>query len=192
MELAELLSRVTETFDQLGIPYLVTGSMATIAYGEPRLTNDIAVVVRLSPIQVRPLCDAFPDDEFYVSLEAALESVQHRGQFNILHPASGLKIDLMVADDSAFNTSRFERTRFLSVAPEIVVAFASPEDVILKKLEYFREGGSEKHLRDIAGVLKIMGPELDHPYLTSWAQSLGLLEIWQDVSEAVSRTSAKE
>ena len=192
MELAELLRHVTSTLDQLGIPYLVTGSVATIAYGEPRLTNDIDLVVRLSPLQVQPLCDAFPGDEFYISPEAVMDSAKRWGQFNILHPTSGLKIDVMVADDSEFNTSRFGRARLLSVAPDVVVAFASPEDVILKKLEYFREGGSDKHLRDITGVLKIMGPELDHQYLTDWARRLGLTDLWQEACEVAARNSIGE
>ena len=192
MELAELLRRVTSTLDQLGIPYLVTGSVATIAYGEPRLTNDIDLVVRLLPQQVQPLCDAFPEDEFYISPDAAMDSVKRWGQFNILHPKSGLKIDIMVADDSEFNASRFERARFLSVAPDVIAAFASPEDVILKKLEYFRKGGSDKHLRDITGVLKIMGPELDHGYLTVWAQRLGLTNLWREACEVAAGRSAGE
>ena len=184
MELAELLAHVTRSLDQLKIPYLVTGSMATIAYGEPRLTNDIDVVVRLLPLHVDKLCDAFPGDEFYVSREVALESARSGGQFNVLHPTSGLKIDFMVAQDSDFNTSRFERSRFLAIAPGITAAFASPEDVILKKLEYFREGGSEKHLRDIVGVLKITGPEIDRNYLDRWAITLGLSGLWNQVSDA--------
>jgi len=187
MELIELLTRVTDSLDQLGIPYLVTGSMATIAYGEPRLTNDIDLVVRLSPLQVPSLCDAFPEDEFYVSREAALDSARRWRQFNILHPKSGLKIDVMVADDSDFNASRFGRARLLSVAPDVTATFASPEDVILKKLEYFREGGSEKHLRDISGVLKIMGPELDQQYLVVWARRLGLSALWREICEAANQ-----
>ncbi len=192
MELAELLSHVTSSLDQLGIPYLVTGSMATIAYGEPRLTNDIDLVVRLFPRQVDSLCDAFPADEFYVNREAAMVSVKMSRQFNILHPKSGLKIDVMVADDSDFNESRFGRARLLSVAPGVTAAFASPEDVILKKLEWFREGGSEKHLRDISGVLKIMGSELDQRYLLVWARRLGLSSLWREVSEAAAQISTAD
>lgn len=184
MDLAELLNRVTRTFDRLGIPYLVTGSMATIAYGEPRLTNDIDLVVRLYPHHVSTLCEAFPEENFYVSRDAARECAEHGGQFNILHPASGLKVDVMVADDSDFNTSRFERGRALTVAPDVTATFASPEDVILKKLEYFKEGGSEKHLRDIAGVLKIMEPEINRSYIERWARRLGLADLWIQVSEA--------
>ncbi len=115
--------------------------------------------------------------------------MQRAGQFNILHPGSGLKIDVMVADDSPFNASRFGRSRSVLVAPDTSPLFASPEDVILKKLEYYREGGSEKHLRDIAGVLKIMGNQLDHEYLTIWAMRLGVSRQWQVVQDAAGRTS---
>ena len=183
MELSELLRFVTGTLDRLGIPYLVTGSMATIAYGEPRLTNDIDLVVRLSPQQVLPLCEAFPEGRFYLSREAALEAAERCGQFNVLHPLSGLKIDLMVADDSEFNASRFGRVRLIALAPDVSASFASPEDVILKKLEYYREGGSDKHLRDIAGVIKVMGHDLDRHYLEAWARRLGLSRLWRKVSE---------
>jgi hypothetical protein len=90
MEPSELLERVARTFEALSIPYLVTGSMATIIYGEPRFTNDIDVVVRLRHWQVDALCAAFPGEEFYVSPETAREAVDHSGQFNILHPGTGL------------------------------------------------------------------------------------------------------
>ncbi len=184
MELSDLLRRVTGIMDRLGIAHFVTGSVATIAYGEPRLTNDVDLVVRLAPRQVGPLCEAFPQDEFYISPEAAIDAVERRGQFNILHPASGLKIDLMVAGDSDFDQIRFERVRLLSVGTETPVAFASPEDVILKKLQYFGEGGSDKHLRDISGVLKVMGPEIDMRYLLSWAMRLGVSVLLREVLEA--------
>jgi hypothetical protein len=158
--------------------------VATIAYGEPRFTNDIDLVVKLSPHQVRELCRAFPDNEFYVSLEAALDAVQRFSQFNILHPESGLKVDVMVADESAFNASRFGRSRSLPIDAGSNADFASPEDVILKKLEYYREGGSEKHLRDIAGVLKTQGSALDYQYLKIWVLRLGLSEIWNRITKA--------
>ena len=156
------------------------------------MTNDIDIVVRLLPPRVANLCDAFPEDEFYVSREVALESARSGGQFNVLHPKSGLKIDFMVAQDSDFNTSRFKRAQFLSIVPGITAAFASPEDVILKKLEYFREGGSEKHLRDIVGVIKIVGPGIDRDYLERWATLLGLSELWIQVSNAATKDQRPE
>jgi len=181
MELSELLERVARTFEGLSIPYLVTGSMATITYGEPRFTNDIDVVVRLGHRQVDALCAAFPDDEFYVSRDAAREAVDRNSQFNILYPRTGLKVYVIVAVDSDFNVSRFRRLRRLVTASDVEITFASPEDVILKKLQYYREGGSEKHLRDISGVLRVMGQELDLEYTAKWAGRLGLEEIWVQV-----------
>lgn len=181
MEQGELLRTVTEILERLGIPYLVTGSMATIYYGEPRFTVDIDIVVDLAAERVPDLCGSFPPDEFYVSEEAARRAVLNRSQFNILHPGSGLKIDLMVSDRSDFDRSRFDRSRRLRTAEEYEATFASPEDVILKKLEYYREGKSEKHLKDIAGVLKISGDELDHAYIETWANRLGVREIWDRV-----------
>ncbi|MFV2073422.1 MAG: hypothetical protein ACC742_12320 [Thermoanaerobaculales bacterium] len=182
MDPSELLERLAQSLTDLGIPYIITGSMATIAYGEPRFTNDIDVVIRLFEHQVTGLCDAFPAGEFYISHASVREALQHHSQFNILHPGSGLKIDVMVADNSDFNQSRFARAHPLSVAPNVNVVFASPEDVIIKKLEFFRQGGSDKHLRDIAGVLAVMDDQIDRTYIERWARQLGLTNIWNLVN----------
>ena len=158
MEQDELLHHAVQALESLGLRYLVTGSVATIYYGEPRFTNDIDIVVELPANRVDDLCAAFPAGEFYVSAEAARQAVERHSQFNVIHPASGLKVDLMVASGDA-----------------------SPEDVILKTLEYYREGGSEKHLRDIAGVLKISGEQVDRAYIADWAKRLGLLDLWKEL-----------
>lgn len=183
MEADDLLAHAAAVLERLGLPYLVTGSMATIVYGEPRFTNDVDVVVRLPADRVEELCAAFPDDEFYVSPQAAALAVRRRGQFNVLHPRSGLKLDVMVANESAFDRSRFSRARPVETGPGRTVAFASAEDVLLKKLEYFREGGSEKHLRDVAGILRISGDRVDRRYVDHWAAELGLTELWRRVAQ---------
>ena len=183
MELAELLHRVTGALDALGVPYFVTGSMATIAYGEPRFTRDIDVVVRLKKQDIDRLRSHFPEAEYYFDPEVAGEAIERSGQFNILHPRSGLKIDVMVASSSEFDESRFSRARTLPTGPSSEVVFASPEDVIIKKLDYYRQGESDKHLRDIAGVVKVMGDELDRGYIERWARRLGLESLWRQVVE---------
>lgn len=179
MEPSDLLKHVATTLDGLGIPYLVTGSVATIAYGEPRFTNDLDVVVALGTELVAAFCAAFPAPDFYCSKEAAELAVRQRFQFNILHPASGLKVDVMVATDSEFDRSRLSRGVRLLAGVGFDATFAAPEDVILKKLEYFREGGSEKHLRDIVGVLKVQADRIDRVYLAAWVNRLGLQAEWQ-------------
>jgi hypothetical protein len=180
---SELLRYVVQVLEKLGLRYFVTGSTATIFYGEPRFTNDIDVVIDLPPGRISELCAAFPPGEFYVSEEAARRAVARRGQFNVIHPASGLKLDLMIPADDAFNRSRFARIRRLHPAADYDAAFASVEDVILKKMEYYREGGSEKHLRDIAGVLRISGNQVNRAYIEEWAGRLGLEEVWQEIAQ---------
>ena len=176
---SELLAHLARALDDLGLRYLVTGSTATILYGEPRLTNDIDVVVVLKSARIDAFCRCFPANEFYISREAVVEAVANSGQFNIIHPASGLKIDVMIPDDSPYNRSRLQRSRRENMAPDIDVCFASAEDVIVKKLEYYKQGGSEKHLRDITGVLKIRGAKVDTEYIAGWAARLGLTQVWR-------------
>jgi len=185
MEPSDLLRHVVTTLERLGLPYLVTGSMVTIFFGEPRFTNDIDIVAQLPPARIPDFCRAFPAPEFYVSEQEAREAVAHAGQFNIIHPASGLKIDVIIPDDSPFNRSRFARARRLSPLPDCEAWFASPEDAIVKKMEYYRDGGSEKHLRDIAGVLKVSGDRLDRAYIATWAARLGLESIWEAIVKRV-------
>ena len=182
MEPSELLGRVTGVLERLAIPYFVTGSIASIVYGEPRFTNDIDIVADLSLVHVEPFCASFPAPEYYVSAQAAREAVVLRRQFNIIHPGSGLKIDVIAAKDTEFDKGRFARARRIEIPGKRLVYFASPEDVVLKKLEFYREGGSEKHLRDIAGILKITGDRLDREYLRNWVGILGLEDIWRRIS----------
>jgi hypothetical protein len=177
MDISELLRYVAGVLERLGIPYFVTGSVATIFFGEPRLTNDIDIVIDLPPNRIPALCAAFPG-EFYLSEEAVRRAVSRRGQFNVIHPTSGLKVDLIVTSGSAFDRSRFFRVRRLT---------PSPEDVILKKLEFYQEGGSDKHLRDIASILKVSGETLDRTYIAEWADRLGLAEIWREVRDRALR-----
>ena len=180
----ELLEATTQVFHRLGLRYLVTGSTATILYGEPRFTNDLDVVVDLPEEAVPVLCREFPSPDFYLSEPAAIEAVRGRRQFNIIHPTSGLKIDVIVASDSDFDRSRLSRGRMLPVVSSGSVWVASPEDVIVKKLQYFREGGSDKHVRDIVGVLRIRGEEIDHTYLEKWIAHFGLEHEWQQIVDA--------
>ena len=189
MEPSELLRHVAGAFERLGIPYRVTGSMATVAYGEPRFTNDIDVVVRLRADQVKGLCAAFPEPEFYCSAQAAEMAVRQGFQFNILHPQSGLKVDVIIASDSPFDASRFSRGQRITTASQVEAWFASPEDVILKKLLYFREGGSEKHLRDIVGVLKVRAEKLEGEYLANWVKQLHVEDEWRLVLSRLTPTT---
>jgi hypothetical protein len=181
MEQSDLLRKLAAELERLGIQYLVTGSIATIIYGEPRLTNDIDVVAALRLDQVDALLAAFPPPEFFCSRDAILEAIRGCLQFNILHPASGLKIDVIVPEENEFNQSRFGRRARVPGGTNFDVWLSSPEDVIIKKLEYYKEGHSEKHVRDILGVLKLRGDQVNREYVSTWADRLQLSEIWREI-----------
>jgi len=178
MQPNELLRHVVQCLEKCGIPYFITGAVAGIAYGEPRLTNDIDIVADIQVDQVAELRKFFPEDEYYFDADSATKAIRRRSQFKIIHPSSGLKIDMMIPTKQPFDKSRFARVRRMKSDPATEVNFASPEDVILKKMEYNREGHSEKHLRDILGILKVSGDLIDLDYLARWARDLGLDDIW--------------
>jgi hypothetical protein len=182
----ELLEKVVKALEQLHIPYIVTGSVAAMAYGEPRLTNDIDVVADVRVTHIPGLLDAFPGDEFYISGEAIRDAILHKTQFNIIHPSSGLKVDIIISLNSPFDRSRFSRARKIAPAESYKANFASPEDVIIKKMESYRQGGSEKHLRDITGIIKISSDQIDNRYIEQWTKELGLEEIWRAVQRRLS------
>ena len=184
----ELLRFVVGALDRLALRYFVTGSVAAIYYGEPRFTNDIDVVVDLPMARIPELCTAFPAGDFYVSEETVRRAVDQHGIFNVIHPASGLKVDVMIPADTVFNRQRFRRVTRVRPGGDYEALFASAEDVILKKMEFFREGGSEKHLRDISGILKVSGERLDFDYIEDWAEATGLETIWRTIRYLVAQT----
>jgi hypothetical protein len=185
----ELLRHIVECFEKLDIGYFITGAVASIAYGEPRLTNDIDIVADISEGEIPRLKACFPESDYYFDEESAKKAVRRRFQFNIIHPGSGLKVDVMVSKKDDFDTSRFQRVRRIKALEDRDANFASPEDVILKKMEYYAEGGSEKHLRDITGMIKISTELIDFGYISTWAERLKLEDIWKEVQ---TQTSEKQ
>jgi nucleotidyltransferase AbiEii toxin of type IV toxin-antitoxin system len=178
---SELLQMVATVLDGLGVPYLVVGSTASTIYGEPRFTNDVDVVLDLRPDQVDAFCAAFPSPEFYLSQAAVESAVRKRFQFNIIHPSSGFKVDCILATNDPFDESRFRRRLRIPSGGANEISVATAEDVIIKKLEYFRLGESEKHIRDIMGILRQQGSRVDCDYIAHWAGLKGLTDIWDAV-----------
>lgn len=181
MEPSELLRYVVGVLDRIGADYLVTGSMVTIAFGEPRYTNDIDIVVDLQSQQIPAFCEAFPAPEYYVSEDAVRQSVANRGPFNVIQPSTGLKVDFFVRKNSPFDDERFARRHRVASSGGFDVCYASLEDVIIKKMDYYREGGSEKHLRDICGMLRVSGDRIDSDYIEGWAGKMHLQTVWNAI-----------
>ena len=185
MEQIEILQLAARELENLGIPWMLVGSFATSAWGEARFTQDIDIVVDLNPDQVLSLCAAFPQDEFYVSEIAAREAIRTRKQFNVIHPASGNKIDFMIARGDEWGQKQLERRVTEELLPGVKVQISSPEDVVISKMRYYKEGGSDKHLRDCAGVLVVQRDRIDRNYIVHWAEHFGLMEIWHAILKRV-------
>src|SRR2546429_5633372 len=117
---------------------MIGGSQAAVYYGEPRFTWEVDVVAGLGPAQIHGLLARFPAPDFYVSGEAAREAVETRGQFNIIHPASGLKIDIFVNRDTPYDRLRLERRRRLPLVPGRGAWVARAEGGVLFQAVYFR------------------------------------------------------
>jgi len=179
MDQIDLLKFVAELFERLGINYMLVGSYASMYFGEMRNTNDIDIVADLESKHILKFIESFPSPQFYISEEAMKEAIKDRGQFNIIHPESRSKIDVIIPKQDQF--SRLElanRMKVNAFGYEIFVA--RPEYVILKKLEYYQEGESEKHLRDIASMLRFSSSKMDFNLISEWAKKLSLAETWKD------------
>ncbi len=179
MALPDWIGTFIEPLDRLGIVYMVTGSVGAMAYGEPRMTTDVDVVLRLAPDQVGPLLACFPEPDFYRPPE---EVVRHeitrasRGHFNVIQHATGMKADFYPAGDDPLPAQALERRRRLDVGGTTIV-LAPPEYIIVRKIEFHREGGSDKHLRDVASMLA-SGCLLDLAWLEAELETRGLTTVW--------------
>jgi hypothetical protein len=189
VEQLELLRYGIEVLERLGVRYALVGSYGTLAYGEARFTQDIDIVVDLSDEKVREFCAAFPAPEWYVSEAAAREAVRRRRPFNVIHTTSGGKLDIMIPGRDEWGCTQLDRRRAVRLLPDRDVFAAHPEDVIIGKLRYFHEGGSDKHLRDVAGILQVSGELVDRASVRRWAEKLGVTEAWDAVLSRVDQAA---
>lgn len=181
--------RVIETLEQLGIPYLIGGSLASAVHGVVRATLDTDLVAELQPEHAAPLVQALTP-EFYVDADAVETGIRRRSSFNLIHLQSMFKIDIFVSRRRLFDRSRFNRRERQVVIPEPerTAYVSSAEDMVLVKLEWYRQGGqvSERQWRDVLGILKIQQNRLDPDYLRRWAVELGVADLLEKaLQEAV-------
>ena len=176
----EFLVYVAELLERLGIPYHVGGSVASSAHGMYRASADIDFVIDPTSDQLEALARAL-DSEFYVSRSAIAEALSRRSTFNAIHDQTSFKIDFFIKGATRFDAEELRRSIRQAVGDERghMVLLKSPEDTVLRKLEWFRRGGevSERQWQDVLSILAAARGQLDRTYLERWSQELGIADL---------------
>lgn len=171
-ESISVLMEVVSLLEQLKIPYLVGGSMASALHGVARSTLDADIVVEHQEDQAIELVKRLAD-RFYIDSDMVRAAIQNRSSFNLIHLETLFKVDIFISKDRPFDRMQFSRRieRVFAMNPEQIAYLSTAEDIILAKLERFRLGGevSDSQWRDLLGVLKVQAARLDLGYLRHWA-----------------------
>jgi len=161
------------------VTYMVTGGVASVVYGDPRFTRDVDLVVELDAASAERLTDAFTESAFYLPpQEALIEELSRRDgwHFNIIHRETALRADVYLAGEDPFHAWALEHRRRIDVGG-IAIWLAPLDYVIVRKLEYFRASGSDRHLRDVAMMLRISGALSDPSVLRGWSDRRGVADL---------------
>jgi hypothetical protein len=185
---SSIIARFAALLDAAGVAYMLTGSFASGIHGQPRASHDIDFVIAPTLGSLDKLLTLLPEDQFYVSREAALDAYGRESLFNVVDMTSGWKLDFICRKSRPFSLAEFDRRQLQEIegAPVFV---ASAEDALLSKLEWAKLTKSERQLEDAAGILAIQGDDLDTAYVDRWAAALGLQVQWQEARGLAGRPS---
>lgn len=169
MEQEELLLQIGGLLNKLKLPYIITGGIAVVVWGRPRFTADIDLVVELVPERIDQFFSELKkiDKEIYVDKKMISDAISCEGEFNVIHPSSGAKIDFWILKNDLFDQSRIKRRISKTVAGKKLY-LCSPEDLILIKLQWYKKTKSIRHLEDIESIIAIQ-KNLDWKYIKRWA-----------------------
>lgn len=170
MEQEELLRKVAHILEGLDIRYVITGGIAVTVWGRPRFTADIDIAIELFPQKLDELAGQLLkiDKDVYVDKRMMEYALDKKGEFNFIHPASGLKVDFWVLRRGPFDLEEMRR-RVKKRFAGSTIYLISPEDLILRKLLWYQKGGSDRQLEDIESVIKRQ-KKLDWKYLRKWTK----------------------
>jgi hypothetical protein len=172
--------RVADVLETLGVRYFIGGSLASAVHGVARATLDADVIADLRAEHIEPLTHSL-GEQFYFDVDTIRNAVARRSTFNLIHLRTMFKVDVFVSKRRNFDRVQLERRvlQILVTEPQCSLYLASPEDTILAKLDWYRQGGeiSDRQWRDVIGVLAAQHGRLDESYLRDWADQLGLRDL---------------
>ena len=170
----DIVRDVSQRLDRAGIAYMLTGSMAMNYYAQPRMTRDIDVVVALAPADADKIVDLFRAD-YSVSEEAVRDSISAESIFNLIHNESVIKVDCIVRKNTPYRRVEFDRRKQIKI-DDFSTWIASKEDLIISKLFWAKDSGSEIQMRD---VQNLVATGSDVAYIDNWTKDLGLFNLWE-------------
>ena len=176
LEELEVLRVVSERLEQARLPFMLTGSFAMAYYGKPRMTRDLDIVVSLGEDDVPGIVAALSPD-FYVDADSVRSAVASQRLFNLLHFATSIKVDLIVRKGSEYRQVEFARRQLVQMH-DVKTWIVSREDLILSKLVWAKDSGSELQLRD---VRTLIDEAMNRDYLERWAVRLGVAETLAEI-----------
>ena len=173
----KLLCEIAKILEKLKISYIITGGFAVAVLAKPRFTADIDIVIELVLKNIKPLVRALSavDKDVYVDEEAIKDALESKGEFNFIHPQTGLKVDFWV---KRYPFEQFKR-RVIKKIDGQKVNFISPEDLVLSKLIWYKEGQGAKQIEDIKSIFDISKPDLN--YIKGWAKRQSTIDILEEI-----------
>jgi hypothetical protein len=182
----ELLMAISNILEELEIPHAVTGGFAVTVWGIPRYTADIDIVIEFADKNIKPLAKKLVaiDKDVHINEDAMREALMYHGEFNSIHPDTGLKVDFFVQDNSSYNALKIKRAILRDINGQ-KIPFVSPEDLILSKLIWSKESESQKQAGDIKSVLRNPTLTLDMKYIKGWAQKHDTIKVLEQLIEQV-------
>ena len=181
----DFVSQVIKALNAAGVNYMIGGAVAAWAWGEPRATLDLDVVVNIPFTAVNRLADELKKRDMLVPAEIILDNIlETRADLpiNAIHMYSGYKADLYpLREGDELRASAFKRRLEIDLgAPLGKVYLHSPEDLIIYKLWFFSISQQTKHIRDVSSIVATLGDEIDYPYIDYWANKKGLTSLWRE------------
>lgn len=173
-EIYEVITIVLKVLRDAGIEYAITGSVASGLHGEPVSTQDVDLIVRMTPKQAQQVAGTLPK-RFYCNEEALTEAARRGGLVNLVDMDTTFKVDLSVVSPTPFHRDVFQRRQpmeFEPGGPKFDVV--SPEDIILMKLVWRKDTRSQKQWENALSVARVKGARMDWAYLFKQARSLAI------------------
>lgn len=186
-DILDAIRPFVEVLEQLGVGYYIGGSVASSAMGIPRSTLDADIIADIRFEHIQPLV-VMLENEYYIVDSMIEDAIKRRASFNIIYLKNSIKLDVFILSGGAFAASEFRRRQAIPLGESDYIRdyeVASPEDIILHKLDWYKMGGnvSERQWLDVLGIFKLNGAALDLLYMKKWAANLGITDLLEQALE---------